>query len=97
MSPPILSSAIFPDVPPVKRGKVRDLYEIGEHYLIVATDRLSAFDVILPDGIPDKGKVLNQISAFWFQRLASVVPHHMVSIQLTDVPEPFRSRPDVFA
>jgi phosphoribosylaminoimidazole-succinocarboxamide synthase len=66
----------------VSRGKVRDIYELGEHLLIVATDRISAFDWVLPNGIPDKGKVLNQLSAFWFGVLEHVVPNHLVS---TDV------------
>jgi phosphoribosylaminoimidazole-succinocarboxamide synthase len=61
------------------RGKVRDIYDLGDELLIVATDRLSAFDVVLPTPIPDKGKVLTQLSLFWFEKLASVVPHHVVS------------------
>ncbi len=66
----------------VSRGKVRDMYELGEHLLIVTTDRISAFDWVLPNGIPDKGKVLNQLSAFWFRALTDVVPNHLHS---TDV------------
>jgi phosphoribosylaminoimidazole-succinocarboxamide synthase len=66
----------------VSRGKVRDIYDLGGHLLIVATDRISAFDWVLPNGIPDKGKVLNQLSAFWFGVLEHVVPNHLVS---TDV------------
>jgi phosphoribosylaminoimidazole-succinocarboxamide synthase len=61
------------------RGKVRDIYEVGEHLLIVATDRLSAFDVILPTPIPDKGRVLTQLSLFWFEKLAGVLPHHVLN------------------
>lgn len=61
------------------RGKVRDIYELGDRLLIVATDRLSAFDVILPTPIPDKGRVLTQLSLFWFDKLADVVPHHVIS------------------
>jgi phosphoribosylaminoimidazole-succinocarboxamide synthase len=61
------------------RGKVRDIYELGDKLLIVATDRLSAFDVVLPTPIPDKGKVLTQISLFWFETLANVVPNHVLS------------------
>ncbi len=59
-------------------GKVRDTYNLGEHLLIVATDRISAFDVVLPAGIPNKGKVLNQLSAFWFEKTAHIVPNHVV-------------------
>ena len=68
------------------RGKVRDIYDLGEHYLIVASDRLSAFDVVLPTPIPDKGKVLTQMSEFWFAHLAGVVPNHLVSTRLADFP-----------
>jgi phosphoribosylaminoimidazole-succinocarboxamide synthase len=62
------------------RGKVRDSYDLGEVLLMVATDRISAFDSVLPSGIPQKGKVLNQLSAFWFDKTASLVPHHMVEV-----------------
>jgi phosphoribosylaminoimidazole-succinocarboxamide synthase len=61
------------------RGKVRDIYEIGDQLLIVATDRLSAFDVVLPTPIPDKGRVLTQLSLFWFEKLADIVPNHVIS------------------
>lgn len=61
------------------RGKVRDIYELGDRLLIVATDRLSAFDVVLPSPIPDKGRVLTQLSLFWFDRLSAVVPNHVIS------------------
>lgn len=66
------------------RGKVRDLYDVGEHLLIVATDRLSAFDVVLPTPIPDKGRVLTQLSLFWFEKLKDIVPHHVITA--TDFP-----------
>ncbi len=82
---------------PTKQGKVRDLYDLGDTMLIVATDRLSAFDVILPDGIPNKGKVLTQISSFWFERLSRIVPNHVLSTDVHDFPEPFRSAPEIFA
>ncbi len=68
------------------RGKVRDIYEVDGKLLLVASDRLSAFDVVMPDGIPGKGQVLNQISAFWFRKLSSVVPNHMLSIDVADFP-----------
>jgi phosphoribosylaminoimidazole-succinocarboxamide synthase len=70
----------------LNRGKVRDIYDLGKHLLIVATDRISAFDVVLPNGIPHKGRVLNQISAFWFKTLEKIIPHHMVTTQLTGHP-----------
>jgi phosphoribosylaminoimidazole-succinocarboxamide synthase len=68
------------------RGKVRDIYEIEGNLLLVASDRLSAFDVVLPDGIPGKGKVLNQLSAFWFRMLSDIVPNHMLSIDVDTFP-----------
>jgi phosphoribosylaminoimidazole-succinocarboxamide synthase len=73
-----------------RRGKVRDVYEVGEYLLIVATDRISAFDYVLASGIPDKGKVLTQLSAFWFDQMGDVVPHHMISIYPTEYPEAAR-------
>jgi phosphoribosylaminoimidazole-succinocarboxamide synthase len=66
----------------LKRGKVRDVYEVDGGLLLVASDRISAFDVVLPDGIPGKGKVLTQISAFWFRKLEPVIPHHMISVDV---------------
>jgi len=77
------------------RGKVRDIYDLGEHFLIVATDRLSAFDVVLPTPIPDKGKVLTQMSAFWFDHFKNFVPNHVVSTSVDDYPKqlhPFRDQ-----
>jgi phosphoribosylaminoimidazole-succinocarboxamide synthase len=82
---------------PSKQGKVRDIFDLGDLLLIVATDRLSAFDVILPDGIPNKGKVLTRISTFWFKKLSHVVSNHVVSTDVKDFPEPYRSAHDVFA
>jgi phosphoribosylaminoimidazole-succinocarboxamide synthase len=73
------------------RGKVRDIYEVEGKLLLVASDRLSAFDVVLPDGIPDKGKVLTQISAFWFGKLADIVPNHMISVEVMDFPPAARN------
>ncbi len=70
----------------VAQGKVRDIFEVGEHLLIVCTDRLSAFDVVLPDPIPDKGKVLTQLSAFWFERFRGLVANHMVSVAPAEYP-----------
>ena len=78
-----------------RRGKVRDVYEIGGDLLIVATDRISAFDYVLGSGIPDKGKVLTQLSAFWFDRVADLVPHHVISTDMDTLPEPARRHRDV--
>ena len=71
---------------PKRSGKVRDIYELPDQLLIVATDRISAFDVVMPNGIPDKGRVLTQISAFWFDLLADVTPNHLISTALKDLP-----------
>ena len=76
---PVVSQTEFPGLKLRGRGKVRDIYDLGDRLLIVATDRLSAFDVVLPTPIPDKGKVLTQLSMFWFEKLASVVPHHVIT------------------
>lgn len=97
MSPVVLTQTSSERFTPTKQGKVRDIFDLGDRLLIVATDRLSAFDVVLPDGIPDKGRVLTQISAFWFRKLSHVVPHHMISVDVNDFPEPFRSAPEIFA
>jgi len=67
-------------LPPFIRGKVRDMYQLGDGLLIIATDRISVFDVILPDGIPSKGSVLNQISAFWFEKTADIIANHLVEV-----------------
>lgn len=82
----IVSQTNFPTLKLKTRGKVRDIYDLGEHLLLVATDRLSAFDVILPQGIPHKGRVLTQISAFWFQQMSDIIPHHVVSANADDYP-----------
>ena len=65
---------------PASHGKVRDIYDLGDELLIVATDRISAFDVIMPNGIPDKGKILTQMSLFWFDFLADYAKHHLIKI-----------------
>ena len=77
------------------QGKVRDVYEAGELLLLVATDRISAFDVVLPNPIPDKGRVLTGVSLFWFEKLRDLVPNHVVSADRRDFPEPFRSEPSL--
>ena len=87
MASPLLQTSLR-DRPPDRQGKVRDLYELGDQLLIVATDRISAFDYVLGSGIPDKGKVLTQISAFWFDRTRAIVPNHVVSTDPATYPEP---------
>jgi phosphoribosylaminoimidazole-succinocarboxamide synthase len=80
----------LPGIPKVGQGKVRELFEVDGHLLMVATDRISAFDVILPNAIPHKGKVLTQLSAFWFERLEGMVDHHLVSVQVDEFPAPLQ-------
>ncbi|NIA08123.1 MAG: phosphoribosylaminoimidazolesuccinocarboxamide synthase [Actinobacteria bacterium] len=82
---------------PATHGKVRDIYDLGSELLIVATDRISAFDVIMPNGIPDKGKILTQMSLFWFDFLGSKVKHHLISADIADFPAPFQAQSEVFA
>jgi len=84
-----LTSTDFPGLRIYHKGKVRDIYEAGEHLLFVATDRISAFDCILPDGIPDKGKVLTQTSLFWFHFLRGVIPNHVVTANVDEYPVEF--------
>jgi phosphoribosylaminoimidazole-succinocarboxamide synthase len=83
----VLRETQFAGLSPAARGKVRDIYDLGDQLLIVATDRLSAFDVILPTPIPDKGRVLTQLSLFWFNLLNDVIPNHVLSS--TNFPSPF--------
>jgi phosphoribosylaminoimidazole-succinocarboxamide synthase len=91
---PLLETSL-PGVKPWKKGKVRDVYDLGDRLLVVATDRLSAFDVVLPTGIPGKGILLTQMSLFWFRLLADVVPHHVVTADVDEYPaelRPFRDQ-----
>ena len=80
-----------------RRGKVRDMYEVDDHLLMVATDRISAYDVVLASLIPDKGAVLTQLSAFWFERTAGIVPNHMVSTDPAGYPAALRPHADLLA
>jgi phosphoribosylaminoimidazole-succinocarboxamide synthase len=72
---------------PVRRGKVRDVYDLGDALLIVATDRISAFDVVMPNGIPDKGKMLTALSLFWFEKFAADFPNHLLASEVADYPK----------
>ncbi len=72
------------------RGKVRDMYDLGDRLLVVATDRISAYDYVLPDEIPEKGRVLNRLSVFWFEYLADTIENHLISTDVADLPEEFR-------
>jgi len=76
----------FPDLKLAGRGKVRDIYDLGESLLIVTTDRISAFDVIMNEGIPGKGYVLTRISAFWFRQMEDIIPNHIISTEVADFP-----------
>ena len=78
-----------------KRGKVRDVYDIGDKLLIVATDRLSAFDVVLPTGIPDKGKVLTKLSIYWFEQMDDIIENHLLEVDAGKFPEPLRKYSDL--
>src|SRR5262245_60569765 len=80
---------------PVRRGKVRDVYDLGDKLLLVATDRISAFDWVMPTGIPDKGRILTQLSAFWFELLG--VPNHVLSTDIGAIDLPPGSDPEEFA
>jgi phosphoribosylaminoimidazole-succinocarboxamide synthase len=83
----VIRETNFAGIAPAARGKVRDIYDLGDRLLIVATDRLSAFDVVMPTPIPDKGRVLTQLSLFWFNQLRDVIPNHVLSS--TEFPSPF--------
>ena len=86
-----LRDVVVPGRAPDYKGKVRDLYVLGDLLLIVATDRVSAYDVILGEGVPGKGRVLTQISRFWFERLADIAPSHYISTDIARFPQPFAS------
>ena len=86
----------LPDREPTVRGKVRDIYDLGDRLVIVATDRISAFDWVESVGIPDKGKILTQMSVFWFDMMQDLVRHHLISIDLSDLPEDFQAAPEQF-
>jgi phosphoribosylaminoimidazole-succinocarboxamide synthase len=86
LSEPVITQTNFPGLPLKNRGKVRDLYDFGDSLLIVATDRISAFDVVMSEGIPFKGKVLTQISDFWFEQTKHIVPNHLRSSIVYDFP-----------
>jgi len=83
----VITTTDFPTLKLSKRGKVRDIYEIGNYLLIVATDRLSAFDVVFAQGIPFKGQVLTQISRYWFERTRDIISHHLISTDVEDFPK----------
>jgi phosphoribosylaminoimidazole-succinocarboxamide synthase len=81
----VLLSSSLPELGSPRVGKVREVYPLGDDLLIVSTDRISAFDVIMPNGIEDKGRILNQMSAYWFEKLGHICPHHVISVDDDDV------------
>lgn len=91
----IVMETNFEGIKLVRRGKVRDVYEVDDYLLIVATDRVSAFDVVLPNGIPDKGKVLTQISIYWFNQVKDIIENHIVATDVKDYPQMLHKYKDV--
>jgi phosphoribosylaminoimidazole-succinocarboxamide synthase len=92
MNQPVMTTA-FDGLGPRHQGKVRDIYDLGDTLLLVATDRMSAFDVVMNEPIPDKGRILTQLSAFWFRHLADLTPNHLISLEAANFPsacQPFR-------
>jgi phosphoribosylaminoimidazole-succinocarboxamide synthase len=92
--PQVLLETNLPGVKLFSRGKVRDVYELGDRLLVVASDRLSAFDVVMREGIPDKGRVLTQLSCFWFNLVQNWVPHHFITAHVADYPRELRGFAD---
>ncbi len=95
MTKPALYQTDLKGLKLVNRGKVRDIYDLGEHLLIVATDRISAFDVIMPNPIPGKGEVLTKLSEFWFRQMADIVGNHLVTTDVEKYPEACRPHRDI--
>ena len=95
MTQPALYQTDLKGLKLLNRGKVRDIYDLGEHLLIVATDRISAFDVIMPNAIPGKGEILTKLSAFWFRKMADIVGNHLVTTDVDMFPEACRPHRDV--
>ncbi len=86
----VIMETNLPDIRLLRRGKVRDVYDLGEHLLIIATDRVSAFDVVLPNGIAGKGRVLTQISLYWFEGMKDIIENHIVATEVKDYPPALR-------
>ena len=97
MTRPAICQTSLPGREPDKRGKVRDIYDLGDNLLIVATDRISAFDWVNPVGIPDKGRMLTQISLFWFEQVKDLCTNHLVSADIADFPAEFQAHAEMFA
>ena len=97
MASQVVVQTDFKDLPLRGRGKVRDIYDLGDTLLIVATDRISAFDVVMPNPIPDKGMVLTQISRYWFEAVKDLIPNHLISTEVEDFPEVCRRYREILA
>ncbi len=97
MPPASLDATSLPGLPPPRRGKVRDVYDLGDRLLVVATDRISAFDVVLSPGIPGKGAVLTQLSTFWFRKFGTLVPNHLVETDAAAFPGDLSSHAGLLA
>jgi phosphoribosylaminoimidazole-succinocarboxamide synthase len=93
----IVRETNFVEIGIPRRGKVRDIYDLGDSLLIVASDRISAFDVVLPEGIEDKGKVLNKLSIFWFKQMEPLIGNHILEVDANRYPEPLRKYRDVLS
>lgn len=91
----IILKTEMPDIGTLRCGKVRDIYDLGDYLLLVVTDRISAFDVILPNGIPGKGKVLTQISIYWFNQMEDIIKNHIVATKVRDFPEKLHKYADI--
>ena len=83
-----ITSIELPGIAHLKSGKVREVFDVGQHYLLVATDRISAFDCIMPNGIPQKGEILNRLSTWWFDKLQAITPHHLIETDASRFPAP---------
>ncbi len=94
MKPPVMTTSLA-GLGPRRQGKVRDIYDLGDHLLLVATDRISAFDVVMAEPIPDKGRILTRLSAFWFRHLADLTPNHLVSLKVEEFPPACRPFEDL--
>ena len=97
MAQNVLTTTDLTHLTPAHRGKVRDIYELGDELLIISTDRLSAFDVVLPNGIPDKGRVLTGLSKFWFNYTEDIVENHLIATEVADYPEALHVDAEVLA
>jgi phosphoribosylaminoimidazole-succinocarboxamide synthase len=95
MKMPLILETNLAGLKPPKRGKVRDIYDLGDMLLIVATDRISAFDVVLPNAVPEKGRVLTEISQFWFSHTEDIVPNHLISLDVRDYPVECKPHADI--